>query len=188
MSCTIRATYCARTWISWKKQNGAQLTVMEKNTVKLLHYHTQCVLTLKISRISSIPPPSPPPPLETKNPVSPQFFLPNYPVSWSLLGLLAKISFSAKGHGQVLLYNVRYFFSAVRGRHRTVSAVCLFSQETMTRVFWVFLFSSSVESGRTVVVSENYLLLVAFVEFWIDDRESFGDLNPDLTTGFNNFS
>ena len=28
------------------------------------------------------------------------------------------------------------FYSAVRGRHRTVLAVCLFSRETRTRVFW----------------------------------------------------
>ena len=54
-------------------------------------------------------------------------------------------------------------------------------------VFDSFLFSSSGESWRTFVVSENYLLLVAFFEFWIDDRESFGDFNPDWTTGFKLF-
>ena len=33
-------------------------------------------------------------------------------------------------------------------------------------------------------LSENYLLLVAFVDMRIDDRGSLGDLNPDWTTGF----
>ena len=83
---------------------------MEKNTVKLLHYHTQCVLTLK---------------------------------------------------------NISYLLSFQCRKGQAQNSFGCFSvlSRNDDEGFLGFLFSSSVESGRTVVVSENYLLLVAFVEF-----------------------
>ena len=56
----------------------------------------------------------------------------------------------------------------------------------MVSFFDSFLFSSSVESCRVFVASENYLLLVPLLSFE-SMTESFGDLNPDWTTGFKLF-
>ena len=73
---------------------------------------------------------------------------------------MAKISFSDKGYGQVPLYYVRYFFSAVKSRKGQAqnSFGCL---SVLSRSDHLgFLFSSIVESWRTFIVSENYLLLV----------------------------
>ena len=56
-------------------------------------------------------------------------------------------------------------FSAVMGKHRTVSAVCPLSRGSLGffgLVFDSFLFISIVESRRTFLVSENYVLLLAF--------------------------
>ena len=51
-----------------EKQNAAQLTVTERKTVKLLHYHTYAIRSyVKNILYLLIPPPSP------KYPVSPQF-------------------------------------------------------------------------------------------------------------------
>ena len=60
-------------------------------------------------------------------PVSQFFFLPKYPVPWSLLDLLAKTRFSAKGYGQVPLY---YFF---QGRMRQAQNSYLWKRLTHLR-------------------------------------------------------
>ena len=148
ISCTIRATLRKDNLNLLKKQNAAQLPVMEKSIVKLLHYHTYSMRSYfkKISRISLIPPPGQKPRIPTF------FFYPNipYPDRFSAfwLRLVSRETSTVKYH--CTTYGT--FFSAIRGRHSycTVSTVCLFSREAITRVFWFvfdsFLFTSSVES------------------------------------------
>ena len=51
-----------------------------KNTVKLLHYHTYAMRSY-IKKYPVSPQFQPPPPPPAINPVSPQFFVPKYPVS-----------------------------------------------------------------------------------------------------------
>ena len=96
-------------WQLWKKH--CQVTA-----------RTQCAPFLKISRISSIPP--------AKYPVSLQFFNLNipYPDGFSAfwLRLVSRPGATVKYHCT--------FFRAVWGRHRTVSAVCLFPRDAITRV------------------------------------------------------
>ena len=171
-----------------KKQNAAQLTVTEKNTVKLLHYHTYAMRAY--FKKYPVSPQFPPPPSQ-KSRIPTIFFNLNipYPNRFSAfwLRLVSRRRATVKYH--CTTYGT--FFSAIRGRHRTASDVCSLEKRSLGFFGFVldsFLYSSSVESWRTFVLSENYLLLVAFVEFWIDDRESFGDCIPDWTTGFKLFS
>ena len=60
-----------------KKQNAAQFTVMEKSTVKLVHYHTKSMRSYFKNILYLLN--SPPPPLPAKNPVSLHFFYLNIP-------------------------------------------------------------------------------------------------------------
>ena len=122
-----------------KKQNAAQLTVMEKKTVKLLHYHTYAMRSnFKKYPVSPQFPPPPPLPPTAKKPVSPQFFYLNipYPDRFSAfwLRLVSRETATVKYH--CTTYGP--CFNAIRGRHRTVSAVCLFSRGAISRVLIVF--------------------------------------------------
>ena len=135
ISCTIRAKYYARTtWISIKNQRSSVDSYGKKHRqVTALPHVRNAFLLLKISPISFIPPPPSPQP---KIPYPYNFFYLNipYPDRFSAFWkrLVSQETATVKYH--CTTYGT--FFSAIRCRHRTVSAVSLFSREAITTVFW----------------------------------------------------
>ena len=132
ISCTIRATYHARTtWISWKNKTQLSWQLWKKAVSSYCTTtRTQYVPTLKNN-------PYPPPPTPVQKSRIPTFFpslnIP-YPDRFSAFWL----RLVSRPRATVKYHCTKYsrFFCEVRGRHRTVSAVCLFFREAITSVFW----------------------------------------------------
>ena len=102
-----------------------------------------------------------------------------YPDRFSSLNL-AKISFSAKA--TIKYHCTTELFPGPQEASTKRFRLCVCSLEKRSLGFFSFVFDSffvqlECRILTIFVIPENYLLLVAFVEFGIDERESFGDSN-----------